>query len=137
MWCDLSCVSVCNILAVEPLVMYVCRVIVQRSADEINVIVDLASLDCQCSGSSPRFFFFQAEDGIRDHCVTGVQTCALPICRVAPVVSAPRDRRFRQAAGSATIRSRRKTLLRMALMNDRRKVGSDQYQNGSDRKSVV
>src|SRR5436190_6756885 len=25
-------------------------------------------------------FFFQAEDGIRVHCVTGVQTCALPIC---------------------------------------------------------
>src|SRR5215211_6920372 len=25
------------------------------------------------------FFFCQAEDGIRDHCVTGVQTCALPI----------------------------------------------------------
>src|SRR5947207_9771822 len=24
-------------------------------------------------------FYFQAEDGIRDHCVTGVQTCALPI----------------------------------------------------------
>ena len=24
-------------------------------------------------------FFFQAGDGIRDHCVTGVQTCALPI----------------------------------------------------------
>src|SRR5260221_14010171 len=24
-------------------------------------------------------FFFQAEDGIRDHCVIGVQTCALPI----------------------------------------------------------
>src|SRR5260221_15135 len=24
-------------------------------------------------------FFFQAEDGIRYHCVTGVQTCALPI----------------------------------------------------------
>src|SRR5207247_8346515 len=28
------------------------------------------------------FFFFQAEDGIRDPLVTGVQTCALPICRV-------------------------------------------------------
>ena len=26
-------------------------------------------------------FFFQAEDGIRDTSVTGVQTCALPICR--------------------------------------------------------
>src|SRR5438552_14772907 len=25
-------------------------------------------------------FFFQAEDGIRDDLVTGVQTCALPIC---------------------------------------------------------
>src|SRR5215204_6705826 len=25
------------------------------------------------------FCFFQAEDGIRDHCETGVQTCALPI----------------------------------------------------------
>src|SRR4029077_1005538 len=29
------------------------------------------------------FFFFQAEDVIRDSSVTGVQTCALPICRRA------------------------------------------------------
>src|SRR6266403_4332760 len=28
------------------------------------------------------FFFFQAEDGIRDLYVTGVQTCALPISHV-------------------------------------------------------
>src|SRR5690606_40253832 len=28
------------------------------------------------------FFFFQAEDGIRDFHVTGVQTCALPISRL-------------------------------------------------------
>src|SRR2546430_4381885 len=28
------------------------------------------------------FFFFQAEDGIRDLTVTGVQTCALPIFRI-------------------------------------------------------
>src|SRR5207253_3919993 len=27
-------------------------------------------------------FFFQAEDGIRDGHVTGVQTCALPICKI-------------------------------------------------------
>src|SRR5207245_7470851 len=27
-------------------------------------------------------FFFQAEDGIRDATVTGVQTCALPICQL-------------------------------------------------------
>src|SRR5262249_59132953 len=31
---------------------------------------------CECRGFS---FFFQAEDGIRDWSVTGVQTCALPI----------------------------------------------------------
>src|SRR3989441_6285178 len=30
------------------------------------------------------FFFFQAEDGIRDKLVTGVQTCALPICPPLP-----------------------------------------------------
>src|SRR5256885_11034293 len=29
--------------------------------------------------SVDRLFFFQAEDGIRDYKVTGVQTCALPI----------------------------------------------------------
>src|SRR5690606_40664696 len=30
-------------------------------------------------------FFFQAEDGIRDFHVTGVQTCALPICDAGAV----------------------------------------------------
>src|SRR5690606_40998063 len=42
-------------------------------------------------------FFFQAEDGIRDFHVTGVQTCALPISR--PAVSAaapPREHRRKQ-----------------------------------------
>src|SRR5437868_12287735 len=29
------------------------------------------------------FFFFQAEDGIRDRNVTGVQTCALPISLIS------------------------------------------------------
>src|SRR2546430_6354988 len=36
------------------------------------------------------FFFFQAEDGIRDLTVTGVQTCALPISREQPVDSPAR-----------------------------------------------
>src|SRR5256885_2960148 len=31
-------------------------------------------------------FFFQAEDGIRDYKVTGVQTCALPISTLAPLL---------------------------------------------------
>ena len=37
-----------------------------------------------CGGG---FFFFQAEDGIRDHCVTGVQTCALPILLFLQTIS--------------------------------------------------
>src|SRR5256885_6772895 len=36
------------------------------------------------------FFFFQAEDGIRDYKVTGVQTCALPIYRWVIGAGAPR-----------------------------------------------
>src|SRR2546427_12791466 len=36
------------------------------------------------------FFFFQAEDGIRDLTVTGVQTCALPIS-IASVLVVPAD----------------------------------------------
>src|SRR2546427_3890833 len=41
------------------------------------------------------FFFFQAEDGIRDLTVTGVQTCALPISawRLAPLLGPSRRRR--------------------------------------------
>src|SRR5699024_11973811 len=34
------------------------------------------------------FFFFQAEDGIRDRNVTGVQTCALPISPIASITCA-------------------------------------------------
>src|SRR5256885_12417991 len=36
------------------------------------------------------FFFFQAEDGIRDYKVTGVQTCALPIYEIS-VNNLPED----------------------------------------------
>src|SRR5438132_9479224 len=50
----------------------------------IPVVVPLilSFLFMLCLSCSYFFFFFQAEDGIRDHCVTGVQTCALPICFV-------------------------------------------------------
>ena len=34
-------------------------------------------------GGGGGVFFFQAEDGIRDYDVTGVQTCALPIFAMA------------------------------------------------------
>src|SRR2546427_4437523 len=45
------------------------------------------------------FFFFQAEDGIRDLTVTGVQTCALPISRVMTLTSTY-DHRVIQGAES-------------------------------------
>src|SRR2546427_3392451 len=38
------------------------------------------------------FFFFQAEDGIRDLTVTGVQTCALPISLLRGSRRLPSDR---------------------------------------------
>src|SRR2546425_11873288 len=46
------------------------------------------------------FFFFQAEDGIRDKLVTGVQTCALPIWR--------RSYPIRPPAGGAACRPARR-----------------------------
>src|SRR2546425_1246754 len=45
------------------------------------------------------FFFFQAEDGIRDKLVTGVQTCALPIC--SPGGSPPSGRSGWSGTGRA------------------------------------
>src|SRR2546422_7001616 len=39
-----------------------------------------ATIVSELLASCHLFFFFQAEDGIRDVAVTGVQTCALPIC---------------------------------------------------------
>src|SRR3989454_1810005 len=44
-----------------------------RTMHDSVLLVALASSVCGV------FFFFQAEDGIRDYKVTGVQTCALPI----------------------------------------------------------
>src|SRR2546430_11224913 len=57
---------------------------------------------------SVRFFFFQAEDGIRDLTVTGVQTCALPISR---------RRREPPRALPEDAHSRRPALLREVLLH--------------------
>src|SRR5687768_4412313 len=47
---------------------------------EADLVVTATGLNLQpLGGLEP--FFFQAEDGIRGVAVTGVQTCALPICR--------------------------------------------------------
>src|SRR5256885_13934449 len=44
------------------------------------------------------FFFFQAEDGIRDYKVTGVQTCALPIWfEVSLAIARETSNRYQEA----------------------------------------
>src|SRR2546429_2623454 len=52
-----------------------CAVYVGRYSDR-GVVCVLCDMICHIF-----FFFFQAEDGIRDVAVTGVQTCALPISK--------------------------------------------------------
>src|SRR6266849_8657278 len=49
------------------------------------------------------FFFFQAEDGIRDPLVTGVQTCALPISAPARLDRTGDAKRVPQAPAEAEI----------------------------------
>src|SRR5437762_4997228 len=60
------------------------------------------------------FFFFQAEDGIRDTSVTGVQTCALPICPMSNGLGSfiPRSRSPATCAGD-----RRRTLKRLRAIS--------------------
>src|SRR5688572_31211187 len=69
------------------------------------------------------FFFFQAEDGIRDLTVTGVQTCALPIC-------SPLDGRPSIPPGSArpTAEQARVTVMReraAGRRSEERRVGKE------------
>src|SRR2546427_1019565 len=52
------------------------------------------------------FFFFQAEDGIRDLTVTGVQTCALPISAYARRSESDRRRSGGAARALASRRQR-------------------------------
>src|SRR5947208_28631 len=71
-------------------------------ADGTNV-TNTASVTSSTLDPNPgnNFFFFQAEDGIRDDLVTGVQTCALPISRGTGRRRGRRSRR-RRPPGRAT-----------------------------------
>src|SRR5256885_6643193 len=59
--------------------------VVELGAEEANVeLAPIARVISRVlSDVRVFFFFFQAEDGIRDYKVTGVQTCALPIFKIA------------------------------------------------------
>src|SRR5256885_6576863 len=61
--------------------MSVLDVIANKCTHALAVSISVRYL--QPGVRSRGFFFFQAEDGIRDYKVTGVQTCALPIFAVS------------------------------------------------------
>src|SRR5688572_31285421 len=55
------------------------------------------------AGTKSRWrFFFQAEDGIRGFTVTGVQTCALPICHAFLTEPGPLDALLSEAVHEIT-----------------------------------
>src|SRR5205807_3198695 len=58
------------------------------------------------------FFFFQAEDGIRDYKVTGVQTCALPISMTIATVWWAASKRSRRARRSPHLNAKKKRAAR-------------------------
>src|SRR6266496_5960176 len=79
------------------------------------------------------FFFFQAEDGIRDLYVTGVQTCALPISSRTPRGCAARARWWWgssrrspsrwSSSGSRSTASRRRSTWRRASRSSANRGG--------------
>src|SRR5690606_39307364 len=85
------------------------------------------------------YFFFQAEDGIRDFHVTGVQTCALPISTAPAAPTAAREaaaaragrtalrRRATRRCGTAPARSRRSSPNRRRARprSEERRVGKE------------
>src|SRR5437762_13324566 len=75
------------------------------------------------------FFFFQAEDGIRDTSVTGVQTCALPICERPGVSGGVRDfvalTAFSVSEPEVRLLDVRALLQRLARRSEERRVGKE------------
>src|SRR5947207_10199001 len=87
-------------------------------------------------------FFFQAGDGIRDLCVTGVQTCALPILSgIERRVSSETPRRGPSTWGERRIRlgdlHRARPAENSASAAWRRPVSHPDERRYLDRKSVV
>src|SRR2546422_9202663 len=72
------------------------------------------------------FFFFQAEDGIRDVAVTGVQTCALPIWRLGERVEIVRPaarRNGNDPRGGRAVGDRARLARRLLQILERDVVG--------------
>src|SRR5256886_4638999 len=84
------------------------------------------------------FFFFQAEDGIRDLTVTGVQTCALPIFRRSCADGIVGGVRVRPEPSPAVLGRVHPRLSKTAAVFDRYRHRRDPSRlQRQDRKSVV
>src|SRR5207248_4278568 len=90
--------------------------------------------------------FFQAEDGIRDRTVTGVQTCALPISR-GPADTAADRRTLHKRGGVAVTTHRRqgrrrgaermtKTMLTLHVNGERQTVAAEPHHTRSEERRV-
>src|SRR5690606_40377898 len=87
------------------------------------------------------FFFFQAEDGIRDFHVTGVQTCALPILHglyaalhavaarsketLLPVLASGQETRLRELYGGLPALADNDGIVPTRSRSEERRVGKE------------
>src|SRR2546430_9136908 len=105
-------------------------------------------LDCKVALSAkpvdgPFFdalFFFQAEDGIRDLTVTGVQTCALPISTqetVRGIIRCLKDRDLLRAYVADVVAAQAGDPLAACLVPESAFRAADCFPEVKDRKSVV
>src|SRR5262249_59200507 len=92
----------------------------------VVIAMRLSALGVMC------LFFFQAEDGIRDWSVTGVQTCALPILALDPRCGAQGERLVQQGqlavlgrVGDFRSRADGGALRRHAGRSEERRVGKE------------
>src|SRR3989454_8851419 len=119
----------------------------------LNLFVDLDVVVGSDMFGDLIFFFFQAEDGIRDYKVTGAQTCALPISRdraplwtgrdrLAGPPARPPARRLRTRAGAGDAGHGRRAASRgprtdlrdaggVVMRSEERRVGEEGRSRGS------
>src|SRR5256885_12367724 len=122
-----------------------------QTNDRNYTVIDGSEQSPKLNGSSERClktsksvrdvfrFFFQAEDGIRDYKVTGVQTCALPIS----ILRTRRELLLRTGRASRTAMSTwscsrlTKCVSVVMLSSSRGNFSPSATNTGADRKSVV
>src|SRR5258705_9337247 len=113
---------------------------------ELSIIAECISTNCETRTRGPGspFFFFQAEDGIRDADVTRVQTCALPIFKRpaerGAVEVAVAEVLLPHVLVAVDVHQRDRAVPARDRTQDRerdRVVPSNARGNGPDRKSVV